>query len=120
MQLLPSAIGDEWVVVMEPKDPARLRALSWDYHSKPSLHSGRLEGAKKAQGAGEGKGSVGGKPEGWNEERQGIWSLLSDERSRFIGLRSPLSCEVGIQSSFLLHLWVAQAFEHLEAPRGVC
>lgn len=63
---------------------------------------------------------MGGMPEGWNEERQEIWSLLSDGRSRFTALRSPLSCEVGIQSSFLLLLWVAQAFEHLEAPQGVC
>lgn len=34
--------------------------------------------------------------------KAGNRSLLSDGRGRYIGLRSPLSCGFGVQSSFLL------------------
>lgn len=62
--------------------------------------------SQKAQGAGEGKGFEGEIPDtwGWNEDRQGVWSLLSDGRSGFMVPRSPLDHEVGIQVVFLLLL----------------
>lgn len=117
VQLLPSAMGNASGSGYGAKGPSQAvrSQLGLPFTARSAWRETRR--GQEGPGSCRGKGSVGRDARGVDEERQGSQSLPSDGGvGILIGPSSSLSCEVGIQRSFLLLLWVTQAFGPLQAP----